>query len=120
MQSCSTNIHNDDINANTQQLIEDKVDNNTDKHNDSPPECLDDHSIRTKNCKKVSYEDMMTGVNELIRTVMDDDELMKSVLTNIDQYTRKLRSDRNVEVIFNSTLNPTSSNHEQSNSHQVP
>ena len=62
----------------------------------------------------------MTGVNELIRMVMDNDELMKFVLTNIDQSTRKLSWDRNVKVIFNRTLNPMSSNHEQSNSHQLP
>ena len=33
---------------------------------------------------KFSYEDTMTGVNELIHTVMDDDKSMKSVLTTID------------------------------------
>ena len=66
-------------------MIEDEAEDNTDKHNDSPPECLDDHSIRTKSCKKVSYEDMMTGVDELIRTVLGDDELMESILINIDQ-----------------------------------
>ena len=47
---------------------------------------------------------MMNGVNELVHTVQDSDELVKSMLMSFDEYIGKICYDKHFEVIVNSTL----------------
>ena len=57
-----------------------------------------------KRHKQVTYKDMMNGVNELVHTVQDSDELVKSMLMSFDEYIRKIFYDKYFGVIVNSTL----------------
>ena len=44
----------------------------------------------SKRHKQVTYKDMMNGINELVQTVQDSDELVKYVLVSFDGWAQKI------------------------------
>lgn len=63
--------------------------NNEDDSNDAIE--YNNHTNKgSKRHKQVTYKDMMNGVNELVHTVQDSDELVKYMLMSFDEYIRKI------------------------------
>ena len=50
--------------------------------------------------RKVTYEDIINGCKDLIRTIQGDEEIMLSVLASVNEWTNNIRSNRTVNVSF--------------------
>ena len=48
--------------------------------------------------RKVTYEDILNGCKDLIRTIQGDEEIMLSVLLSVNERTNNIRSNRTVNV----------------------